>query len=238
MRLIETQALVAGPVGIPAVRDLDLHVDSGEIVALLGPNGAGKTVTLATLAGVLPVLGGEADVLGQSIHKCSIQAIARRGLAFLASDRGLFTQLTAAENLRLYRRRRSRVELSDVLAYVPTVEEHLDTKVGLLSGGEQQMLALACQLIADPKVMLVDELSHGLAPIIVETILGALRSIVAGTGIGILLVEQSLTHALAVADRVYVLSSGELLFAGTADEARAAGDVIEASYLGTLGYRD
>lgn len=234
MRLIEAQGLVAGPAGIPAVRGLDLYVDEGEIVALLGPNGAGKSVTLATIAGVLPILGGEIDVLGLPVRGASIQAIARRGLAFLASDRGLFTQLTASENLRLYRNKRSTVLLEDVLGYLPAIEEHLQTKVGLLSGGEQQMLALGCQLIADPKVMLIDELSHGLAPILVERILAALRRIVAGTGIGIMLVEQSLSHALAVADRAYLLSSGQLMFAGTAAEARAAGDVIEASYLGTL----
>lgn len=232
MSLIETRGLVAGPAGIPAVHDLDLHVAEGEIVALLGPNGAGKSVTLATLAGVLPVIEGSAFVLGEPIDGCSIQAIARRGLTFLASDRGLFTQRTAAENLQLYRHRHSSVGVADVLDWFPSLGEHLDTKVGLLSGGEQQTLALACQLVADPRVMLIDELSHGLAPLIVAALMPILRRIVADTGVGILLVEQSLDHALSVADRAYLLSSGELMMSGTVDEVRAAGDVIEASYFG------
>ncbi len=235
MMLIETRGLVAGPNGIPAVRNLDLHVEAGEIVALLGPNGAGKSVTLATLAGVLPIIDGAAMVLGFGLRGHSIQSIARRGLAYLASDRGLFTQLTAAQNLRLYRHSRSTVDVDDVLRYLPVLDQHLQTKVGLLSGGEQQMLALACQLIADPSVILIDELSHGLAPVIVESILATLRRIVAETGVGILLVEQTLHHALAVADRAYLLSSGELLASGTAAELRGAGDVIEAAYLGSLG---
>lgn len=230
--LIATDGLIAGPDGIEAVRDLDLTVGSGEIVALLGPNGAGKSVTLATLAGVLPVLGGRAFVLGEDVAGQSIQAIARRGLAYLASDRGLFLQLSAADNLRLYRHRASAVEIEDALAYFPGLDRLLATKVGLLSGGEQQMLAVACQLVADPRVLLVDELSHGLAPLVVESILAALDRVVADTGIGVLLVEQSLEHALTVADRAYLLSSGRLVASGSATELRASGDVIEAAYLG------
>lgn len=232
MTLVRTRRLVAGPAGIPAVRNLDLNVDQGEVVALLGPNGAGKSVTLATVAGVLPVIDGEVEVMGQRANGHSIQSIARRGLAYLPSGRGLFSQRTAAENLRLYRHRHSSVTVSDVLEYFPPLEQHLPTKVGLLSGGEQQMLALACQLITEPGVMLIDELSHGLGPVIVEQLLDTLRAIVHTTAVGVLLVEQSLGHALDVADRAYLLSSGELILSGTADEVRAAGDVIELAYLG------
>ncbi|MDH3681731.1 MAG: ATP-binding cassette domain-containing protein, partial [Acidimicrobiia bacterium] len=119
MTLIETAGLVAGPKGIPAVRGLDLTVEAGEIVALLGPNGAGKSVTLATLAGVLPVIDGLVEVLGQPVDGHSVHAIARRGLAYLADDRGLFTQLTAAQNLRLYHHRASVVPVERAVGYFP-----------------------------------------------------------------------------------------------------------------------
>jgi len=214
------------------VHGLDLVVGSGEVVALLGPNGAGKSVTLAAIAGHLPVMDGVVEVLGRSIKGESVHAIARRGLALLPSDRGLFFQLTVAENLRLYRNKQSTIERDAVLELFSSLRPILSRKVGLLSGGEQQMLALACSLIAGSRVVLIDELSRGLAPVVVQQLLPTLRHAADEIGLGVLLVEQHVAGALSVADRAYVLSQGRVMMSGTASELRAKGNLIEASYLG------
>lgn len=232
--VIDVRGLVTGPAGLPAVHGLDLHVGAAEVVALLGPNGAGKSVTLAAIAGHLPVMSGDIDVLGASVKGQSAHVIARRGLALLPSDRGLFSQLTAAENLRLYRNKKSTKDVDGVLDIFAPLRSILDRKVGLLSGGEQQMLALACSLIADPKVMLIDELSRGLAPVIVQQLLPTLRIVASELGVGVLLVEQHVAGALSVADRAYVLNQGRLVVTGSADQLRSQKNLIEASYLGTL----
>ena len=225
--------LVAGHGGVPAVRELDLHVERGEVVALLGPNGAGKTTTLSTIAGLLPAIDGEIEVMGQPVHRASPHAIARRGLALLPEDRGIFFQLTVGENLRLHRHRQSRRTADDVIAYFPALERLRNRRCGLLSGGEQQMLALACRLIAEPAVLLVDELSLGLAPIIVERLLPVVREIADTAETGVLLVEQHVTAALQVADRAYVLNHGRLVLSGDANDLLQRREMVEASYLGS-----
>lgn len=230
--LISVTELVTGPVGVPAVHGLELTVCANEVVALLGPNGAGKSVTLAAIAGHLPVMSGDIDVLGSSIIGKSVHAIARRGLALLPADRGLFFQLTAEENLRLYRNKQSTKTTDSVLDIFAALRPLMTRKVGLLSGGEQQMLALACSLIADPKVLLIDELSRGLAPTIVQRLLPTIRAAADEFGLGVLLVEQHVAGALHVADRAYVLSQGHLMISGTVAELRGKSDLIEASYLG------
>ena len=230
--LVQATGLVAGHKGVPAVRGLDLSIDAGEVVALIGANGAGKTTTLLTIAGILPAIAGTVEVLGAPVAGHSAHSIARRGVALVPEDRGLFFQLSVADNLRLRRPKRSTVAVDDVLTYFPALRGLLGRRVGLLSGGEQQMLALAGALLADPKLLMVDEMSLGLAPVLVERLLPLLRDIALDRGTGVLLVEQQVHAALAVADRAYVLSHGRLVHTGPAQELARDTRVLEASYLG------
>lgn len=230
--LIETKGLIAGYGNVPVVRDLNLTVGEGEVVCLLGANGAGKTTTLLTIAGALPILGGTVDVLGAPVTKARPHEVARRGLGIVPEGRGLFYKLTVADNLRLRRHRQSTVTLDDVLRYFPNLRDLLSRRCGLLSGGEQQMLALAGALIADPKVVMLDEMSLGLAPIIVEQLLPTVRSIADERGMAVLLVEQHVLAALKVADRGYVLAHGQVAAEGNSAELRRDAELLEASYLG------
>jgi branched-chain amino acid transport system ATP-binding protein len=237
--LLELRGVTAGYEGIPVVHDLDLTVEAGEVVALLGANGAGKTTTLLTVSGLLPVIDGTVEVFGEPVHggrrlrPSGVWGLARRGLAHVPEDRGLFFDLTAAENLRLGQpRRRSAADLDRVLGWFPALAAILDRKAGLLSGGEQQMLALARAVIGGPQLLLVDEMSLGLAPIIVEALLPVLRSIADDTGTGVLVVEQHVSLVLSISDRAYLLNRGRVAHAGTAAELAADGERIEAGYLG------
>nr|BFE55590.1 ABC transporter ATP-binding protein [Dactylosporangium thailandense] len=229
--LIETRGLTCGYGKLPVVRDLDLRVEAGEVVCLLGANGAGKTTSMLTIAGALPKLGGTVDVCGMATPAASY-VVARRGLALVPEGRGLFYRLTVADNLRLRWHRRSTVSLEEVLGHFPVLENLMDRRAALLSGGEQQMLALAGALIADPKVILLDEMSLGLAPIIVERLLPIVRSIADEKGMGVLLVEQHILAALSVADRGYVMAHGSVVAEGTVEELRRDAELLEASYLG------
>jgi branched-chain amino acid transport system ATP-binding protein len=222
--ILETRDLHAGYGRVTVVRDLNLRVNAGEVVALLGRNGAGKTTALLTLAGALRPQSGEIQFLGAP-DKSSLGARARRGLGLMTDDRSIFFGLSVRENLRLAR------GTSDVLPLFPELQRMLDRPAGLLSGGEQQMLGLATVLARAPKLLLIDELSFGLAPRIVQRLMKSVRD-AADAGTAVVLVEQFARIALDVADRAYVLVNGRVQSEGTTDELRTNIGELESNYLG------
>jgi branched-chain amino acid transport system ATP-binding protein len=229
--LLELDGLVAGHSSVPVVHGIDLTVEAGEVVALLGPNGAGKTTTLQTIAGVLDILGGDVRVNGQSIQKLSPHRIARAGCVHVPEDRALFSELTVAENLRLAVRRDRRAS-DRVLEFFPALEPLLNRRAGLLSGGEQQMLAIGRALALRPKLILIDEMSLGLAPVIVSQLLPIVERVAAEEGTGVLLVEQHVDLALSIAARANVLAQGVIALRGTGADLARDSAALQASYLG------
>jgi len=223
--LLEAKGLSCGYGHMPVVRDIDLPVVAGEIAALIGPNGAGKTTTLLTLAGELAPIGGEVRWMGEPTtapmyERCS------QGLSYVTEERSVIMKLTTCENLRL-----ANVTAEQATTLFPELEPHMDRPAGLLSGGQQQMLTVARALGRDPMVMLLDELSLGLAPLVVRRLLDAVRRAATERGVGVLLVEQHVRQALEVADRVYVLRRGRIALSGSAQEVGSQMSEIEAAYL-------
>jgi branched-chain amino acid transport system ATP-binding protein len=222
--VLEAKGISVGYGPISVIHDLDLTVGRGEVVALLGVNGAGKTTTVRALAGELKHSAGEIRFKGQPTT-APLHQRARRGLRLITEERSVFMALSTADNLRLGGQPRHRC-----LELFPELEPLLARKAGLLSGGEQQMLTLARALGAQPDVLLADELSLGLAPLVFERLLQAIRA-AADRGTGVLLVEQHVRDALEVADRAYVLHHGSVVLTGTAAELSGQIEQIERTYL-------
>jgi branched-chain amino acid transport system ATP-binding protein len=225
--LIEARGLSAGYGRMAIVRDVDLHVDAGEVVALIGANGAGKTTTLLTLAGELAPIEGEVRFLGVPTRS-PMHARCRSGLGFLTEERSVIMEMSVADNLKL-----ARVPRDVATGQFPALERIMDRRAGLCSGGEQQMLSLARALGREPRILLADELSLGLAPLVVNHLLEAVRAAADERGIGVLLVEQHVRKALAIADRVYLMERGRIVLGGAASEVEGQLDRIEAAYLAT-----
>jgi len=223
--LLECRDLAAGYGTVAVVRDVDLHVEPGEVVALIGPNGAGKTTTLLTLAGELPAISGEVVFRGRKT-KAPLFRRARDGMGFVTEERSVFMALTAEENLRI-----AGVSRADACGLFPELEPLMGRTAGLLSGGEQQMLTLARAVARAPQLLLVDELSLGLAPLVVKRLLQMVRRVATERSTGVLLVEQHVRQALQIADRVYVMQRGRLVMSGTGEEVHGRIDEIEAAYL-------
>ena len=231
-RLLTIENLDTGYDGVAVVRELNLHVDAGEVVALLGPNGAGKTTTLMTVSGMGQILAGSLTIMGRPVPRLrQAHRVARWGVIHVPENRGLLFQLTVRENLQLAKTR-GNVDIDRALDFFPALGPLISRRAGLLSGGEQQMLALARSIVAEPKLMMVDEMSLGLAPVIYEELMPVVRRIADETGAGVLLVEQHVDLALEVSDRGYVLNHGDLVMQGAASDLLADRALLDASYLG------
>jgi branched-chain amino acid transport system ATP-binding protein len=213
------------------VRKLNLEVSEGEIVAILGPNGAGKTTSLLTMAGLLSPISGTVRFAGKELSYSRPHLAARSGIALVPDDKCLFTTLTVAENISFGRRGKDAIR--EATEYFPALEARLSQPAGVLSGGEQQMLALARAFVARPKIMLIDELSMGLAPLIVEGILAVVRRVASEKGTAVVLVEQHVHMALQTADRALVLAHGDVVLEEAAAALRDNPQALQASYFGT-----
>ncbi len=233
--LLKVRGLKVSYGGIEAVKGVDFEVREGELVSLIGSNGAGKTTTMKAITGTLPMAGGDIEYLGQSIRGQGAWDLVKKGLAMVPEGRGVFTRMTITENLQMGAYIRSDAsgiaqDMEKVFATFPRLKERRDQLAGTLSGGEQQMLAMGRALMSRPRVLLLDEPSMGLSPIMVDKIFEVVREVYA-QGVTILLVEQNASRALQIADRGYVMESGLITLSG---EARKMLDdpQVRAAYLG------
>ena len=233
--LLKVSGLKVSYGGIQAVKGIDFEVREGELVTLIGSNGAGKTTTMKAITGTLGLSGGDIEYMGKSIKGQGPWDLVRQGLAMVPEGRGIFARMTIMENLQMGAYVRSdkpeiMADAEKVFAIFPRLRERRDQLAGTMSGGEQQMLAMGRALMSRPKVLLMDEPSMGLAPIMVDKIFEVVRDVYA-QGVTILLVEQNASRALAVANRAYVMESGLITMSG--DAAQMLRDPkVRAAYLG------
>ena len=218
---------------LAVARDIDISLRPNEVTAVLGPNGAGKTTLLMTLAGFLKPIAGEIRLDGTVVKGGSPRAMNKAGVVLVPDRRALFTRLTTEENLKLASRKGAPT-IAEIFDLFPALQERRDVRVGALSGGEQQMLAVGRALVQGPKVLLVDEMSLGLAPIVVERLVPIVRTVADETNAAVVLVEQHVQVALQVADRAMIIVHGEVTRSGSADEVGADAMAIEAAYLGDV----
>jgi branched-chain amino acid transport system ATP-binding protein len=229
---LELRGLCAGYRGVRAVRGVDLVVPAGSVVALIGPNGAGKTTLMSAAAGLVRASAGTIHIAGADVTAWPVHARARAGLCLVPEGRGVFPRLTVRDNLVLQTRRDRPGNISLALDAFPILGKRLSQLAGTLSGGEQQMLALARAYLSAPSVVLLDEVSMGLAPLVVDQIFTSLERLRA-TGVALLVVEQFVSRALAMADSVYLLNRGLVTFSGEPSQLDE-----QAVIRGYLGDRD
>jgi branched-chain amino acid transport system ATP-binding protein len=223
---LSVRGLSAGYGKLPVIRQMDLSVEEGEIVAILGRNGAGKSTTLMAIAGLLPGTRGEIRVAGSPI-KGSAARRCRSSLGLMLEGRSVFPSLTVAQNLQV-----GGVTVDAAVEVFPELSPRLSVKAGMLSGGEQQMLSLVRAMAREPRFLMLDELSFGLAPIVCDRLFATIHEVSKSKGIGVLLVEQHLHYAEAVADRVLVMHQGEIALEMPADQLSQREAEVERLYLG------
>jgi branched-chain amino acid transport system ATP-binding protein len=233
--LLKVQGLQVAYGGIQAVKGIDFEVREGELVSLIGSNGAGKTTTMKAITGTLPASGGQIEYLGKPVRGQGAWDLVKQGLAMVPEGRGVFARMTITENLQMgaYTRNDKAEIAKDIekmFSIFPRLRERKDQLAGTMSGGEQQMLAMGRALMSRPKVLLLDEPSMGLSPIMVDKIFEVVRDVHA-QGVTILLVEQNASRALAIADRAYVMESGIITMNGEA-KAMLSDPKVRAAYLG------
>ena len=233
--LLKVKGLKGAYGGIQAVKGVDFEVNEGELVSLIGSNGAGKTTTMKAITGTLPITDGDIEYMGKSIRGQGPWDLVKQGLAMVPEGRGVFTRMTITENLQMGAYIRSdkadiSADLEKVFTIFPRLRERKDQLAGTMSGGEQQMLAMGRALMSRPKVLLLDEPSMGLSPIMVDKIFEVVRDVYA-QGVTVLLVEQNASRALAIANRGYVMDSGLITMTGDA-KIMLNDPKVRAAYLG------
>ena len=228
--MLEVAGLSAGYGRVQVLWDVDLSVGQEQVVALVGPNGAGKSTLMRALSGMIPISAGHATFRGQELGGRSIEQIVDLGIAHVPEGRRLFPGLSVRDNLRLGGWRVNNRDISRVVELFPLLGDRLDQTAGSMSGGEQQMVAIARGLMGRPDLIMIDELSLGLAPVIVDEIIERLPEI-AASGTSVLLVDQDVDAALSIAERAYVLETGHVVLSGKASDLLADQRVRE-SYLG------
>ena len=233
--LLKVKGLKVAYGGIQAVKGVDFEVNEGELVSLIGSNGAGKTTTMKAITGTLPITDGDIEYMGKSIRGQGPWDLVRQGLAMVPEGRGVFTRMTIIENLQMGAHIRNdkpeiAADMEKVFTIFPRLRERKDQLAGTMSGGEQQMLAMGRALMSRPKVLLLDEPSMGLSPIMVDKIFEVVRDVYA-QGVTVLLVEQNASRALAIANRGYVMDSGLITMSGDA-KVMLTDPKVRAAYLG------